>query len=52
MFGIGIPEILIIAVIFMIVFGAGKFPDAMSKLGQGLKDFKNSITGGDNDRIE
>lgn len=47
MFGIGMPEVLIIGVIFLIVFGAGKLPSVMSSLGQGIRDFKNSLTDDD-----
>ena len=43
MFGIGVPEMIIIAVIFMIVFGAGKFPDAIGQLGKGLRSFKKEV---------
>ena len=38
--GIGLPELLIILVIVFLVFGAGKLPEVMGKLGQGVNAFK------------
>lgn len=42
MFGIGIPEMLVILVIIFIVFGAGKLPEIGSALGRGIKNFKKA----------
>jgi len=42
MFGIGIPELLIILVIILIIFGAGKLPEIGSALGKGIKNFKKA----------
>ena len=42
MFGIGMPELLIILVIILIIFGAGKLPDIGSALGRGIKNFKKA----------
>jgi sec-independent protein translocase protein TatA len=38
--GLGWQELLIVLVIIMIVFGAGKLPDVARSLGQGVKEFK------------
>jgi sec-independent protein translocase protein TatA len=43
MFGIGIQELLIILVIVLIIFGAGKLPEIGSALGKGIKNFKKSV---------
>jgi sec-independent protein translocase protein TatA len=43
MFGIGVPELLIILVIILIIFGAGKLPEIGSALGKGIKNFKKSM---------
>jgi sec-independent protein translocase protein TatA len=42
MFGIGMPELLVILVIILIIFGAGKLPEIGSALGKGIKNFKKS----------
>lgn len=42
MFGIGMPELLIILVIIFIIFGAGKLPEIGSALGKGIKNFKKA----------
>jgi sec-independent protein translocase protein TatA len=42
MFGLGTPEILIIAVVLVLLFGAKKIPDLMKGLGSGVKEFKKA----------
>lgn len=41
--GLGIPELLIILVIVLVLFGAGKLPKVMSDLGRGVKNFKQGL---------
>ena len=50
MFGIGIPELLIILVIVVIIFGVGKLPEIGSALGKGIRNFKKSVH--DNNEID
>lgn len=40
MFGLGWQELLIVLVIIMIIFGAGKLPSLFKDLGSGVKEFK------------
>jgi len=43
MFGIGMPELIIILVIILIIFGAGKLPEIGGAIGKGIKNFKRSV---------
>jgi sec-independent protein translocase protein TatA len=45
--GIGPMELIVVLVIALIVFGPKKLPDLGRSLGGGMREFKNSITGGD-----
>ena len=46
MFGLGWQELLIILVIIVIIFGAGKLPEMGSALGKGIKEFKETAKDG------
>lgn len=54
MFGIGMPELIIILVIILIIFGAGKLPEIGSGIGKGIKNFRKATTEkeDDPDKIE
>lgn len=43
MFGLGMQELVIILVIILIIFGAGKLPEIGGAIGKGIKNFKRSI---------
>ena len=45
MMGLGWQELLIVLVIVMIIFGAGKLTDVGSALGRGIKEFKAEAAG-------
>lgn len=42
MFGIGMPEMLVILVIVFVIFGAGKLPEIGGAIGRGIKNFKKA----------
>lgn len=41
--GLGVPELLIILVIVLLIFGAGKLPQIGGNLGKAIKNFKGGI---------
>ncbi|HDD43426.1 MAG TPA: twin-arginine translocase TatA/TatE family subunit [Candidatus Desulfofervidus auxilii] len=43
MFGIGLPELLIILFIILIIFGASRLPEIGAGLGQGIRNFKKAF---------
>ncbi len=47
MFGIGMPELMIILVIIMVIFGANKLPQMGAGLAKGIRNFKKGIDGKD-----
>lgn len=44
MFGIGFPELLVVLLIVLVVFGAGKLPEIGSGLGKALRGFKKGMS--------
>jgi len=42
---LGVPELLIIMVIIILVFGVGKLPEIGKALGQGIREFRESSQG-------
>lgn len=43
LFGLGAPEIILIAFLILLLFGAKKIPDLMKGLGKGVKSFKEGM---------
>jgi sec-independent protein translocase protein TatA len=39
---VGVPELLVVLVLVLIVFGAGKLPEVMSSLGKGVAEFRKA----------
>lgn len=47
MFGLGFPEIILILVIVILIFGTSRIPELGRGLGEGIRNFKKSIRGED-----
>lgn len=47
--GLGAPELIVIALIALLLFGAGRIADIGKGLGQGIKNFKQGIKEADSD---
>ena len=43
---LGLPELLVIFLIILVIFGAGKLPQLGKGLGEGIKNFKSSVKQG------
>lgn len=52
MFGLGPMELVLILLIVLVLFGAGKLPEIGSGIGKGIKNFKSALKETDNDKIE
>jgi sec-independent protein translocase protein TatA len=44
---LGGPEIVVIAVVFLLLFGGAKLPGLAKGLGEGIRNFKSSMKGED-----
>jgi sec-independent protein translocase protein TatA len=47
---IGFPELLILLVVALLVFGPKRLPEMGRSLGRGMREFKDSVTGKDEER--
>jgi sec-independent protein translocase protein TatA len=52
MFGLGTTELIIILVLVLIIFGAGKLPSVGGALGKGLRNFKEGVKEGNEEKQE
>ncbi|MBQ0142505.1 MAG: twin-arginine translocase TatA/TatE family subunit [Prevotellaceae bacterium] len=50
--GLGLQEILVIALIVLLLFGGKKIPELMKGLGKGVKSFKDGMNGLDDDKSQ
>jgi sec-independent protein translocase protein TatA len=51
-FGIGIWELLILLLVLLLVFGPKRLPEMGRQLGKGMREFKDSVSGKDDDRVD
>lgn len=45
MFGFGMPELIVVLVIVLVVFGAGRLPEIGNALGKSIRNFKKASNG-------
>ena len=45
MFGLGVPELMVVMVIALVVFGPSKLPSLGKSLGEAIRSFKKGIEG-------
>jgi sec-independent protein translocase protein TatA len=48
--GLRMPELIVIGLIILFIFGAKKIPEMGKGLGEGIKNFKKSIRGGEDSK--
>jgi sec-independent protein translocase protein TatA len=48
MFDVGMPELLIVLVIVLLIFGPGRIAKTMGELGKGVSSFRNSLSSEEN----
>ena len=51
-FGIGIWELLILLLVLLLVFGPKRLPEMGRQLGKGMREFKESVSGKDDDVVD
>ena len=51
-FGIGVWELLILLLVLLLVFGPKRLPDMGRQLGKGMREFRDSVSGKDEDEPE
>jgi sec-independent protein translocase protein TatA len=52
LFGLGVPELVIILVIVLVLFGPKKLPEIGKALGSTMRELRKSSTGEDKEKIE
>ncbi len=45
MFDIGVPELLLVLLVVLVVFGPGKLPEVGAALGRSLREFREATSG-------
>ena len=49
---IGLPEILLLGLVVLLVFGPKRLPEMGRSMGRGLREFKNSVSGDKNADVD
>ena len=49
---LGLPEMLVLLIIVILVFGASKVPQVGKQIGAGIRNFKDALSGGEDDEAK
>ncbi len=49
---LGLPEIILLVILVIILFGGKKIPEVFKGLGEGIKNFKQAMSSDDNEKKE
>jgi sec-independent protein translocase protein TatA len=52
MFDVGMPELIVILIIALLVFGAGRLPEIGTSLGQAIRGFKKAMSEAEQDEFK
>ena len=49
---IGFPELIVLAIVLLLIFGPKRLPEIGRSMGKGMREFKDSVTGKDEEPVE
>ena len=49
---LGTPELVLVVVIILLIFGVGKLPEVFRSLGQGVREFRDAASNSDEEKKE